>query len=126
MRYRSYSVARNSQFLHTGVKRRTFTPKRAAAPLGPSSMPLVLQSPANEIALSILQSDMCSGESDCASGFKPMSGARSVLPDVRITLRSTKFRSSRIFPGQLWPAAIQTRWYRWARPAELASPRSRP
>src|SRR6266478_913830 len=39
---------------------------------------------------------------NAAAGFKLSRGGRRTFPEVRMTLRSMKFCSSRTFPGQEW------------------------
>jgi hypothetical protein len=76
-------------------------PNRTAAPFGPIITPRVCCS-VLKMCSRFTSSRVADGfdESICAADLNLASGQRRVRPDVRITLHSMKFSSSRMFPGQ--------------------------
>src|SRR6201987_6516815 len=76
-------------------------PKRAAAPFGPMITPRVCCS-VRKMCSRLTSSRVPDGfdEAICAADLNLASAQRRGRPDVKITLHSMKFSSSRMFPGQ--------------------------
>jgi len=75
-------------------------PKRAAAPFGPMITPCVCRSVLQMCSRFKSSRVMACSELPCATGLNLARGEQRVWPRVRITLHSTKFCNSRMFPGQ--------------------------
>jgi len=95
----------DSQLLHARVKCGPLQSQTESSAPGATDHPVhVLQSLADVLSLSLFQRYGLQ-RVNFGSLSQSSSGGRSVLPPVRITLRSMKFCSSRMFPGQEWPTS---------------------